>query len=276
MQCATSFRPPSARVRSVQVAPQPVAVDVWLTDTTQIDERRMAAYAARLDAADAARYGRFLVQEAALQFVVARTLSRAVLSRYAAVAPQDWEFEVDAYGKPRVKNPVHARHLRFNLAHTNGLVACVVAMAGDVGVYVEDGRRNFGPLVSEPGVFSDAERESLLCVPAVMRRRHLVCLWTLKEAYSKARGAALAAPLDALSFEPSEPWANLHCAPGWGEDPQAWRFHLSRPTPWHQLAIAVQAPPGSAVRIDTRWLLPPAEATELLDTEAATEAMLAL
>lgn len=252
---ASASAPAGFAAASSAALRRPVAVDVWLTDTERIDPRRLAAYVARLNPAEALRYHRFLVHEARLQFAVARALSREVLSRYVPVEMQDWVFAIDDKGKPRIDEPALARHLQFNLSHTQGLVACAVAVGREVGVDVEDGRRDFSTLAGEPTIYSPVECGAAAALPPDQRGVHWLSLWTLKEAYAKARGVGLSAPIHTLSFQPGQPWCELQCPPGW-DDPAEWRFHLSQPTHWHRLAVAVPAPPGSAVRVDVRWLTP--------------------
>ena len=51
-----------------------------------------------------------------------------------------------------------------------------------------------------PRVFSAAERAQLDALPAAERPDRALSLWTLKEAYIKARGMGLSLPLQEISF----------------------------------------------------------------------------
>jgi 4'-phosphopantetheinyl transferase len=65
-------------------------------------------------------------------------------------------------------------------------------------------------------------------------------LWTLKEAYVKARGLGLAIPLRAFSFQrsPAGEW-RIEFAAAIKDDPDGWRFRSWRVGVAHQVALAV-------------------------------------
>ena len=70
-------------------------------------------------------------------YLTARVLCRATLSRYAPVHPSEWKFEKGAYGKPRIAAPAGFESLHFNLTHTEGLMIFLVSRAGEVGIDAE-------------------------------------------------------------------------------------------------------------------------------------------
>ena len=91
-------------------------------------------------------------------FVTAHAFVRATLSRYATVAPSDWSFATNDYGRPRVCQPSFG-DLDFNLAHSDGIAVCLVGR-GIVGVDVEDLFRR-APLDIVDQFFSALEVQSL-------------------------------------------------------------------------------------------------------------------
>ncbi len=71
-------------------------------------------------------------------FLLTRALVRTTLSRYAAVGPADWTFVANVHGRPEILDrPAGVPDLRFNMSHTDGLIACAVTIGREVGVDVE-------------------------------------------------------------------------------------------------------------------------------------------
>ena len=119
------------------------SVDLWLVSPDEIDETVLARYRALATPAEQAAVSRFHFERHRRSHLVTRAAVRVVLSKYAAIAPQDWRFEVSAHGRPHISRE-HAglSDLRFNISHTDGLIACAVTIGREVGVDVEHiGRR---------------------------------------------------------------------------------------------------------------------------------------
>lgn len=136
-------------------------------------------------------------------FLVAHALIRETLSLYAPVAPADWRFATNEYGRPEIVGGPGG--LRFNLSHTPGMIALAVHDSDDAGVDVERIGR-VDDLVSVAQIsFSDSEQAAFMALPVAERAERFYSLWTLKEAYIKARGMGLAIPLKAFSFDLDDP-----------------------------------------------------------------------
>jgi 4'-phosphopantetheinyl transferase len=125
------------------------------------------------------RYRAFHFERDRAAYLTAHALTRRALSRYADVAPPDWQFAKGPCGKPEIANPLD-RRLGFNLSHTHGLVACAVGWECEVGIDVERINREINPAVS---FFEE---------------------WTLKEAYLKALGVGLTEQMARL--EATDDW----------------------------------------------------------------------
>jgi 4'-phosphopantetheinyl transferase len=130
--------------------------------------------------------------------------------------------------------------LRFNLSHTAGLVACAVALDRDVGVDVE----HLWPPTFDIGLarhhFAPAEVAGLEALPPEARRARFFALWTLKEAYIKARGLGLALPLERFAFDFEGPALGVRFDPELGDQPERWHFARLQPTAVHALALAAR------------------------------------
>jgi 4'-phosphopantetheinyl transferase len=243
--------PPTAAVPS---SLGPNDVHVWLSVPERIsDPSLLARYQTLLSDEERARAARFAFAEHRHQFCVAHALVRASLSRYAPVAPEAWRFAAAERGRPEIVAAApDLPPLRFNLSHAAGLVGCAVALRRDVGVDIEDFTRRVEIEAIARRYFAPVEQLALERAGAKRRRERFFELWTLKEAYVKARGLGLAPALEKIAFE-LEPGApiRLRFGPGFDDDPDAWQLALHRPTERHVLAVAVRraADPDLAIAL---------------------------
>ena len=215
-------------------------------------------YEALLTPEDRARRDRFRLERSKLEHVVTRALARDCLSRHADVPPDAWRFEADANGRPEIVGPERGRRLRFNLTHTEGLVACLVATEGEVGVdaeWIDRPGGDLGTLAEQ--VFSTAEIAALRALPEGRRGRRFFEYWTLKEAFLKARGTGLSTPLALFSMvlAPGAP-VRIEVQPELGEEPERWHFTQHAPTPGHLLATAIRGQRGAPPQIRVERTVP--------------------
>jgi 4'-phosphopantetheinyl transferase len=208
---------------------------------------------ALLSADELARYHRYLVPHAAQTFLAARVLLRSVLSAYCSVAPADWRFETNPWGRPRIATAKAPAGLIFNLSHKPGCVVCLIGHGRELGVDVEDTAAN-RPNVLELAerFFSPSEAAALKALPVERQFDRFYDLWTLKESYIKARGMGLSLGLSHLSFTPSGNTATVRFDPGFQDVPEAWDFCLFHPDTQHLIATAVERLPGSPPVIEMR------------------------
>jgi 4'-phosphopantetheinyl transferase len=213
-------------------------VCVWLAETAAWNAPEDRQRLMRLISEDErARFQRFHFDQDRLAFLVAHGLVRMALSRSAPVAPVEWTFSADSYGKPSIAAP--ASTLSFSLSHTRGLVACAITRNRPLGVDVEDASRP-APLEIAERYFGPGERRDIFATDPDQRTRRFFEYWTLKEAYVKACGLGLSLPLDRFEFrrDAAGSW-RIAFAPPPLDDPAAWWFH-AWPTPTHQAAVALR------------------------------------
>jgi 4'-phosphopantetheinyl transferase len=214
-------------------------VHVWYLSTGQ-DQAVIDRYYQLLCSQEKQRYHRFKFEKGRREFLLGRGLLRTVLSRYWPVLPEAWRFQVGEQGKPAVDRPESFRHPVFNVAHTEGLVACAVAAQGLVGVDVERLDRKTATADIANRFFAPAEVRALNAEPADEYRHWFFRYWTLKEAYVKARGLGLSLPLNLFAFDLSQlDEIRVTFEPGLSDDPQQWQFWLWQALPSHQGAVAV-------------------------------------
>ncbi len=172
--------------------------------------------------------------------VVTRALVRTTLSRYLPVPPEAWRFERGVHGRPEIAAPA-GPPLRFNLSHTRDLVACAVTLDADIGVDLEETSEDVDCLALATSVFSSEEIAGLRVLAPMERTRRFFQIWTLKEAYLKARGVGLALPPRNLSFvlRGASP-VIVHLGSEAADHPPDWWFALLDAGADHLLALALK------------------------------------
>jgi 4'-phosphopantetheinyl transferase len=218
----------------------------------------LAAYDAMMTAEEREKVSRFRFEKDRHTSMVTRALVRTTLSRYADVAPRDWRFVANPYGRPEIDEPREARALRFNLSHTDGLVVCLVSRGREVGVDVEDRTRGGDLLDVADRFFSPLEVKALRALPLKEQMDRFFLYWTLKESYIKARGMGLSLSLSAFSFELDSPGRGIRILfdPGFEDEPGRWRFSALSYGRRHALAAGVEAGSFSEPRLVLRETIP--------------------
>jgi len=209
-----------------------------------------------LDTSERERGDRFVFERHQRAHVVAHALKRLMLSAVTGTAPQSWKFEAGLAGKPRVHPEGRPR---FNVTHSERLVACAVSRDLEVGVDVEPIKRK-PAFETARAHFAETEQRWICGLPESDQVNGFLRLWTLKEAFLKATGLGLAQPLHSFSFA-FEPVRVCFHDPKLGNS-QAWHFE-QREIDEHFLAVAWrQDLPKSSVEIRemrlqtllTQWL----------------------
>lgn len=177
---------------------------VWYADTSaQACSALAGRYQDLLDESERARAARLHFEHDQRDFLAAHALRRLCLAHYLGCAPQSLRFVADANGKPRLVDVPPLLALEFNLSHTRGLVACAVTVGRACGVDVERIR----PMRDMAGVartvFSEEERSFLAAAGNEAPEGAFFSLWTLKEAYVKATGLGMTAPLQRIAIDPA-------------------------------------------------------------------------
>ncbi len=218
-------------------------VRLWLWSTEQAPSDLEARFAHWLSDEERARTERLRIERVRFEYLMTRVLCRQCLSLCEpSVAPAQWTFVRNEHGKPEVSGPVGVGALRFNVSNTFGLVACAITRDHDLGVDVESRERNSDGLAIADRYFSASEVAALRALPAEQQSHRFFELWTLKEAYIKARGLGLAIPLGQFSFVlDSPPKIGIAFDERLNDKPEAWSFALHSPSPQHQLAVALRA-----------------------------------
>jgi 4'-phosphopantetheinyl transferase len=220
----------------VAVAPD-TNVQLWIAPESLADDPDVAArIGAWLTDDERERQSRFGAAGPRRLDLVARGLSRAVLSRLEpGIAPRDWRF-VRRSGRPSLAPPFDATGLHFNLAHTDGLVVLAAGRIAQVGVDVEALAKPVRLDIAKR-YFSATEAAALAALPPGERAVRFLRLWTLKEAYLKATGQGVSGGLDTAIFDFDGELPVFRQADG----APRWTFREFRP-PGYLAALAQPAP----------------------------------
>lgn len=234
-------------------------VHLWLAFPKEIDNPQLLAqYHAMLTPEEAKQQQRFHFQRHRHQYLITRALIRSLLSRYVpTIAPADWRFEKNEYGRPHIAAQFGLEWLRFNLSHTDGLIACAVVRDREVGVDVENIQRD-GELVKlADRYFSPAEVAELQGLADAEKPLRFFDYWTLKESYIKARGMGLSIPLDHFSFRIGHHTDLALDVVAEQRDPaDRWQFQQWLLSPNYKMALAVERHPERRYQVGMRRTVP--------------------
>lgn len=218
----------------------PGQIHVWLAHPDLLGHGQLEArHLHLLSAAERARHQALRFARDRHHYLAAHALARRVLASHTGIAPDQLDFSQDAKGKPHPVLPAACGAIGYNLSHTDGLVACVLARDAACGIDVEVRRPLDDLMALAATVFSPRElRELAACAPDA-RQTRFYTLWTLKEAYAKATGDGIAADLSHVSFVPDGDTVAAHFDPGHPGQRAPWRFFAAAAGDRHRLAVAV-------------------------------------
>lgn len=225
--------------------PQPDdrAIAVCWVDASRVTPEEAAAWVQRLPPDERDRFHRYRHPMGAHEFLAGRLLIRGWLAALTGTPAGAWRFAEGTRGRPAIAEP--ASPWAFNLAHSGGLVACVLSRVPDVGVDLENlerrpPTRDLARRYCSPAEVADIERQ-----PEAEQSRRFLTYWTLKEAYLKARGLGIAVPLSDLDFTLDGPHPTLAFRASLAGTSPDWAFELFQPTPQYLLSVAAPHTAGT-------------------------------
>jgi len=189
-----NIRRPKLATTSIRVGASYTSLDIWYVDLDVSADAR-SYFTHWLSDDELAKADRFHSHLDRTRYIVGRDALRHVLADRLGCSPAAIRLSYGKNGKPTLEGG--RGHVEFNLAHSGG--DAVIALAGDaaIGVDIEllrpiDDVESLARLV-----FSDVERRELeLAADPVSA---FLNGWTRKEAYVKALGLGLTAPLTEIT-----------------------------------------------------------------------------
>lgn len=176
------------------------------------------------------------------QYLITRALVRTVLSQYLPeIRFDELVFKKNKYGKPFVNNSPLPFPLEFNIAHSEKMIVLAVTNGIKVGVDVEYMLRDSNMISIADRFFSPSETNELKSLEHDKQRDRFFDLWTLKEAYIKARSIGLSIPLDKFIYGFTDNNTITICFDGKHiiDNPDNWRFWQVKPNETHKISIAL-------------------------------------
>ena len=218
-----------------------LSADVWFCFTEALTDVHLAAARAVLSRDERNRCDRLASDRDRRSFPAAHALLRSALTfRHGLRSPDSWEFETGSHGKPSLARG--QSDLAFNLTHSDRLVACALGDVESLGIDVESVERRVDAEHIARRYFSQNEIFALAQFSGPERHTRFIEMWTLKEAFLKATGAGLAAPLNTFGFE-LHGTSGLQFSPPDDTTAAEWHFALFAPSPAHRLAVAARSGP---------------------------------
>jgi 4'-phosphopantetheinyl transferase len=162
-------------------------------------------------------------------FIAAHAGLRAMLGAALGIRPVDVHIMRAARGKPHLhtdqRGSTPGGNLHFNISHTRGLVAVVLA-GRPVGIDVETPDEILGCDQVARSVFAPESLAALNALTTDNSRNPLFYrFWTLGEAFIKATGLGMIEGLDSFAFTATGPVQLIRVAPNWGPAAR-WRFGI--------------------------------------------------
>ena len=237
----------------------PGELHVWLTFYEEIDAVVLSPlYRMLMSAAERHQATRFYFAADRVQYLVTRALVRTVLSQYAAVTPEAWNFETNAYGRPyAVNREALYDGLSFNISHTRSLIVLAITKRCAVGVDVENLVSREPAFEVANSYFATEEAATLRGLAHNEQRYRFFEYWTLKESYIKARGVGLSLPLDRFRFEyPTDNSVALTAGKDVDADAGRWQFWLFQPRPEYLVSLCAEKFSTEPTKVSIRQAIP--------------------
>ncbi len=174
-------------------------VDIYYTKTPNISSESPILPLSILNGEERRVYNSYKVEHKKREFLAGRYLIKSILAYYLNIKPEDVWFIQNNYGKLYLRENIGSKmekQILFNLSHSNGMVACAITLEYEVGVDIE---KVDGDLIEiAKRFFSPEEIQYIFNFQDNFKNHTAYRLWTLKEAYIKAKGMGLS--LDLKSF----------------------------------------------------------------------------
>jgi 4'-phosphopantetheinyl transferase len=206
---------------------------VWRA-SLESDPGTLGAFESTLTDDEISRANRFHFAHDRHHFIAARGILRKLLGSYVGGSPTELRFELGPQGKPALKRQDEPR-ICFNVSHSQGIAVFAFALDRELGVDVEQIRRERAVEDIAESFFSKRELEEFRALPQDLKAEGFFVCWTRKEAYVKAKGAGLQIPLDSFSVSLNPGSEKLY-----SDDNAKWSMHSFQLEPGYVGAVVAE------------------------------------
>ncbi|MFT5717100.1 MAG: 4'-phosphopantetheinyl transferase [Oleiphilaceae bacterium] len=226
-------------------------IHLWFVDINHVKGTTiLKQYESMLSASERERNQRFIFEKDRKRHMITRALLRSVLSEYYdGIAPQNWCFTENDYGKPQISPEMLITPLSFNLSHSGRMIVLAVTNKHAIGVDIETLKQKTPSTDLAKHYFAPEEYQQLKGLTNNEFHSHFFDFWTLKEAYIKACGLGLSIPLDSFSFSFVTPLKTsqqksaikIDFSTSRRDDPAHWQFWQILPMQDYKVALAINS-----------------------------------
>ncbi len=193
---------------------------------------------AELLPAEKARIARLPLSHLQQQKIAGAMLARTLLAETLDADPRTVGISHDALGAPVAMHRDIPAPVYFSRTQTSGMVAACIATGARCGIDVERIKADAADRDLARHLFSPGEQAHLAAFPAQAATEAFFRIWTLKEAYIKARGLGFRLDLQGFSLISSN--GTVHFDAPADDDPARWSFLSQLLAPGHCLAVAAE------------------------------------
>lgn len=168
-------------------------VHLWRIDLEALREPA-AEWDGSLSPDERARAARFRSRLDQHRYATTRGVLRKVLAGYLGLEPSALTFSYSEKEKPSLAGS-NLNAIKFNVSHSGGVSLLAFTRGREIGVDVEQIRRDFDLEAIARRFFSEHERRQMFALPTEERFEAFYRCWTRKESYIKATGDGLSLPL---------------------------------------------------------------------------------
>ena len=140
----------------------------------------------------------FIFTKLRKRYIRGRGLLRIILGSCLGILPDRVSFSYNSYGKPFIHESLNKIDLRFNLSHSNGVIAIALSIGCEIGIDIEQIKPIAGMHDIAKTIYTPCEKKILESSTALQRIELFFRFWTRKEATAKAIGTGLAQPIEKI------------------------------------------------------------------------------